>query len=184
MINSLIIATVFLIPPAASEPAAVVDNSSTKPIVTYQAMIQNDHLVIRARHAKGWHTYAMDNDVRAKRKLAGRPSLGVEAPTAIELKGLKILGPWLQSSPQDMSMPELRWFRWGYSDDAWFAVRLKPVSSPSEAVVRIRGQVCDDQHCHKVDVLLTLDAAVDAKPAECPLKTLIKVSTEPGQTEN
>ena len=66
-----------------SEPVAVRKGRTL--CVTYRAMLVDDWLVVRADHEKGWHTYAMDNTQRANEKLNGKPLLGVEEPTAIQL---------------------------------------------------------------------------------------------------
>src|SRR5260370_38680768 len=83
--------------------------------VSYQAHLDGPYLVVRATLEPGWHTFAMDNKVRAVEKLAGKPSLGIDHPTEITLTGgLEGGGPWLQSPPKDFSKPELGGFSWGF----------------------------------------------------------------------
>ena len=38
------------------------------PVVTYRAQIDGDLLVVQVKHATGWHTYAMDNVLRAQKR--------------------------------------------------------------------------------------------------------------------
>ena len=72
-------------------------------------------LVIQATHEAGWHTFAMDNKLRAQEKLAGKRSLGIDGPTEIAVtQGLELAGPWHQSVPKEFSKPELRWYSWGF----------------------------------------------------------------------
>lgn len=140
-----------------SEPVAV--RSGNQVCVTYKAQIQGSYLVISADHEGPWHTYAMDNDVRAKEKLAGKPSLGVEEPTSIEVDGVSTQGAWLQTKPKDLSQPELRWYRWCFSDDALFAIKIDPATLGDEVTVNVTGQVCDLQRCLRVDAVLNVDQA-------------------------
>ena len=51
--------------------------------VSYRARLSGEFLVIQATHEAGWHTYAMDNKLRAQEKLAGKRSLGIDSPTEI-----------------------------------------------------------------------------------------------------
>ncbi len=51
--------------------------------VSYRARLTGDFLVIQATHEAGWHTFAMDNKLRAQEKLAGKRSLGIDSPTEI-----------------------------------------------------------------------------------------------------
>ena len=55
----------------------------------------------------GWHSYAIDNEVRAAARLAGAESLGVEMPTSFEVQGATVVGTWLQTPPEDLSDREL-----------------------------------------------------------------------------
>src|SRR5688572_23487039 len=83
--------------------------------VSYRARLSGDSLVIEATHQTGWHTIAVDNKRRADEKLAGKQSLGVDAPTEFRVsQGLELAGPWYQSPPKDNSKPELLWFTWTF----------------------------------------------------------------------
>lgn len=127
-----------------------------KPIIYYRAKIAGEVLVVEVRHEEGWHTYSMDNKLRAAEKLADRKSLGIDGPTEINVsEGLKIVGPWRQSEPHDYSKPELRWFTWGYSEPALFAAKAQ-VTGDGPARVAIRGQACDATSCQNIDVALSL----------------------------
>ena len=138
--------------------AAIVWRGATR-CVSYRARLLGDHVVVEATHAPDWHTYAMDNRRRAAEKLAGKPSLGIEQPTTIDLgTGLKAIGPWFQSPPRDMSRPELRWFTWGYEKVATFAVKVERTGMP-QSVISIKGQACDSKSCQNVNVRLQISVA-------------------------
>ena len=63
--------------------------------VSYRARLSGDFLVVQATHEPGWHTFAMDNKLRAQEKLAGKRSLGIDSPTEIVFaEGLELYGPW------------------------------------------------------------------------------------------
>ena len=95
----------------------VVVRHGSDAVVRYRARIEEDFLIITATHEKGWHTYAMDNELRALTALQGKPSLGIEQGIDIQVgEGLELSGPWLQTKPRDLSKPELSWCRvkrWG-----------------------------------------------------------------------
>ncbi len=79
--------------------------------LSYRARLDGPFLVVMATIEPGWHTFAMDNKLRAEEKLAGKKSLGIDHPTEIALSGgLEAAGPSQQSAPKDFSKPELRWF--------------------------------------------------------------------------
>src|SRR5580693_10713429 len=93
--------------------------------LSYKARLDGPFLVVRATVEPGWHTFAMDNKQRAEEKLAGKRSLGIDHPTEIVLSGgLEAVGPWYQSAPKNFSKPELRWFSWGYEQQAFFVTRV------------------------------------------------------------
>src|SRR6476620_12110802 len=90
--------------------------------VSYRARLSGDFLVVQATSEPGWHTFAMDNKLRAEEKLAGKKSLGIDHPTECKLTGAPVVeGPWYQTPPKDFSKPELRWFSWGFERQALFA---------------------------------------------------------------
>ena len=155
-----------------SQPAVV--EHRFKPVVTYQAKLDGSYLVVRANVEEGWHTFAMDNDLRAQEALAGKPSLGVDGPTQITLSaGLQAAGGWSQTEPKDFSKPELRWYSWGYEEPAIFVAK---VSGAGPAKIGIRGQACTETTCKNIDVELTLAAASPAgEPREVDLNSLIPV---------
>ena len=67
--------------------------------LSYRARVEGDWLVVEATHEPGWHTYAMDNVVRAREK-SGKMRPETELPTVITpLDGLTIKGDWRQSPP-------------------------------------------------------------------------------------
>lgn len=146
--------------------------------VTYRARLQQDWLVIEAKHAADWHTYAMDNRQRALQKLNGEDPLGMELPTEISIgEGLKPVGKWHQTKPADFSKPELGWYSWGFSKTSVFAVRVKQLDKP-QTTISIRGQACDAKSCLGVDVslALALSPSTTAGP-KVDTSKLVKVQT-------
>jgi len=145
--------TVLTVLPAVadwSEPVEV--RMGDELCVVYQSKLAGDALVVRVTPAKGWHTFTMDNERRAKEALNGKMVLGVDGPTVVSLgEGLKTTGDWLQSEPDDFSKPELRWYSWGYEDPALFAVRVER-SGSGAALIGVRGQACDATRCKNIDV--------------------------------
>ena len=140
----------------AAEWSAPVDVlHEMKPCVTYRAKVDGDFLVIEAALQPGWHTFAIDNEQRAAEKRAGKPSLGIDQPTQINLrKGLELAGPWYQSPPKDYSKPQLRWFSWGFENQAIFAGKIRR-SGSGPAEIGIRGQACTETTCKNIDVSLS-----------------------------
>jgi hypothetical protein len=144
--------------------------------ISYQAKLDGPNLVVRATIEPGWHTFAMDNQVRAEEKLAGKPALSIDKPTTVTLSGgLQVAGPWLQTSPLEFSKPELRWFSWGFERQALFAAKVK--RSPSgTARIGIRGQACTETVCKNIDVTIPLPLGKESvAAADIPLKELIPV---------
>jgi len=159
-----------------SEPVQVTHD--LHPCVTYKAKLDGDYVVVQATLSPGWHTFAMDNKVRAEEKLAGKPSLGIDAPTEIKLaQGLDPVAPWYQTPPKDFSKPDLLWFTWIYDSQAMFVSKVRH-SGAGPAQVTVKGQACTDKICKQVDVALSVPLAGSkpgANPAEVDLKTLTKV---------
>jgi DsbC/DsbD-like thiol-disulfide interchange protein len=135
-------------------------------VASYRAKLAGDVLLIEVTHEPGWHTYALDNLERAKKK-AGEPPLGIEKSTQIELSGgLRAAGQWRQSPPKDLSQPEIQWFTWGFEDTALFAVKVQRRGKAKEAVITINGQACKETTCAMIDDLeirLPLNAASSEK---------------------
>ena len=165
-----------------SDPVVV--RRRAEPVVTYRAMLDGSLLVVEAKHAKGWHTYALDNIERA-RKRSGKEQPETELPTRIGVAGgLKIAGNWHQTPPEDLSQEAIRWYTWGFSGRAVFAVRVERVAG-AEAVITLNGQACDASACQMVrDVVLNVPlAAAGADVASLDLTELVEVS-EPGADED
>ena len=161
-----------------SDPVVV--RRRAEPVVTYRAILDGDVLVVEAEHAKGWHTYALDNVERARER-SGKEQPETELPTRIGLAGgLKIAGNWRQSPPEDLSQEAIRWYTWGFSGRAVFAVRVERVEG-AEALITVSGQACDDSACQMVrDVVLNVPlASASANAASIDLTELVNVS-EPG----
>jgi hypothetical protein len=161
----------------ASDWSAPVDVlHELKPCVTYRARLNGDVLVIQASLQPGWHTFAMDNERRAAEKLAGKPSLGIDQPTKIKFEGgLELASTWSQTAPKDFSKPELRWYSWGFEQQALFTAKVRR-SGPGPARIDIRGQACTETTCKNVDVSLTLPLSGSAKDASSiDMTTLVPV---------
>ena len=140
----------------------------------YQARIDGDVLLVRAQIAPGWHTFAMDNKIRATERLAGKRSLGQDKPTSIAVSGsITPTGGWYQSEVKDFSKPEQNWFSWGFENEVVFAVRLAGAGG-GEAVLVMKGQTCSESTCKNIDATLTL-AGVKLSPAKPMPKALIPV---------
>jgi hypothetical protein len=135
-------------------------------VASYRAKLAGDALLVEVTHEPGWHTYALDNLERAKKK-AVEPLLGIEKSTRIVLTGgLRTGGKWRQSPPKDLSQPEINWFTWGFEGTALFAVKIRRISKAKEAVITINGQACKETTCVLIDDLeirLPLNAAGSVK---------------------
>lgn len=143
----------------------VVVTHDDQPAITYRARYSGGYLVVDAAIAPGWHTFSLDNKSRQDEKLAGKPSLGVERPTEISAPGLKPAGKWLQTEPADFSKPELRWYSWGYKENAVFAVK----TARPPASVNIRGQACTDSVCKNINIDVPVPAGADKAAAFTPV---------------
>ena len=54
--------------------------------VSYRARVEGDWLVVEATYEPGWHTYSMDNVIRAREK-SGKLRPETELPTVIHAAG-------------------------------------------------------------------------------------------------
>jgi DsbC/DsbD-like thiol-disulfide interchange protein len=145
--------------------------------VTYRARLSGPYLVVEATLQPGWHTFAIDNQRRADEKLAGRKSLGIDRPTDIKLDtSLAVEGGWHQSSPKDFSKPEIRWFSFGFEQQALFVAKVRRTGA-GPARIGIRGQACTETTCKNIDVELSmpLTASSGSGPADIDLKSLVPV---------
>ena len=119
--------------------------------VTYAARIEGEWLVVEARHEPGWHTYAMDNVLRAA-EATGKAEPETELPTRITPSPeIELASPWRQSIPTDLSQPDIRWYTWGFEERSFFAARL--VHADPGAWVKVDAQACTDRLCAMVDGL-------------------------------
>jgi hypothetical protein len=144
--------------------------------VSYRAKQDGPFLVVQATLDPNWHTFAMDNKERAAEKLAGRRSLGIDLPTEISVtQGLEVAGPWFQSPPKDFSKPELRWFSWGFENQALFVARVRR-SGDGPARIAIRGQACTETSCKNVDVAISVPLeGTGTDPSYIVVKDLVQV---------
>jgi hypothetical protein len=135
---------------------------------TYKARVDDGgNLVIALTLANGWHTFAMDNQIRAHEKLAGKKALGMDKPTSFAVSGgLELEGPWLQPALTDFSKPELRIFSWGFEKQALFAAKVKRTAAEPKAHIAIRAQACTETICKDINTALDLDLTLAAGPAE------------------
>ena len=155
-------ALLFATPPPAQAgewSEAAVLSRDLRPLVSYRAKLEGEFLVVQADHEEGWHTCAMDNKIRAEEKLAGKRSLGLDAPTEISVgEGLELTGGWRQSPPEDFSKPELRWFTWGFQESALFVAKVRQTGD-GPAQITVRGQACSETSCQNIDLTLSLSLA-------------------------
>ena len=143
--------------------------------VSYRARLTGDFLVLQATHEPGWHTYAMDNKLRAQEKLAGKRSLGIDSPTEIVFaEGLELNGPWYQSVPKDLSKPELRWYSWGFEGQALFAAKVRRIGA-GPASVAVRGQACSETTCKNIDLGISVPLSGTSGKSDIDFKSLVQV---------
>ena len=156
-----------------SAPAEVLHE--LKPVLTYRARIDGSYLIVDAAIEPGWHTFAIDNEQRAREKLAGKASLGVDQPTRFSVSnGLEVVGPWYQLQPEDFSKPQLRWYSWGFEKQAVFAAKVRRAGA-GPAEVGIRGQACTDKTCKNIDVSLRVAVPASlAGTAPAALKSMVE----------
>jgi hypothetical protein len=164
-------------PPAAWTESVEVRHDDNL-CLSYKARLDGPFLVVQATVEPGWHTFAMDNKQRAAEKLAGKPPLSIDRATEITLTGgLQAVGPWYQTPPKDFSKPELRWFSWGFEQQALFAAKIRH-SGSEPARIAIRGQACTETTCKNIDVTISLpltSASKDADHSEISLNNLVQV---------
>jgi hypothetical protein len=143
--------------------------------LSYRARLDGPYLVVEVKLEPGWHTFAMDNKLRAEEKLAGRKSLGIDHPTEFKLTGATVVeGPWYQTPPKDFSKPELRWFSWGFAQEARFAAKVRR-SSAAPAKLTFRGQACTETVCKNIVVTMSLPVSRigrNADSSDAALKNL------------
>lgn len=178
-----LLALVFLMPLGTwaaewSKPAEIVVDDTI--CATYRARVDDaGFLVVQVQLAEGWHTFTMDNQIRAKEKLAGKKALGADRPTEITVSGgLAVDGPWSQPEPLDFSKPELRIFSWGFEEKALFAAKAKRTGAGSLARLGIKAQACTPSLCKNIDTALELDLTMPAGPAEPAVRALTPVRAE------
>ena len=144
-----------------SAPAEATDGAGNA-LVTCRAKLSGDHLVVEIQATQGWHVYAMDNQRRAKEALAGKMSLGVEQNTKVHVSGgLRVVGAWYQTKPEDFSQPELRWYSYGFEGKSTLAAKVERTSGDS-ANVTVRAQACDSASCVAVEAELDVPLSTGA----------------------
>ena len=125
---------------------------------TYEAKLAGEELVVRVKLGKGWHTFAMDNALRAAEALKGKKALGMDQPTKVTGgDGLTMTGPWKQTAPTDFSKPELRIFTWGYEGEAVFVVPVKKTGEVGK--IGVKAQACTASICKNIDVKVDVGSA-------------------------
>lgn len=173
-ISAVFIATALLDVGAAfasdwSEPLTIMRRRQGT-IISYRAKVDSGYLVIEATHGKGWHTYSMDNLQRAQKK-TGKEKPDTELPTRIEVAGgLKVTGKWVQSTPKDLSMTEIKWYTWGFEDTAYFAVPVEKIGA-EDVTVTVSAQACNASSCNMVDgqtITIAASEISSETPAEHP----------------
>lgn len=136
-----------------TEPVEV--HQRITPVVSYRAKLDGDILLIEAKHAPGWHTYAMDNIERACAR-TGKQSPETELPTVIRTSGaLTAVGPWYQTKPKDLSQEEIKWYTWGFEGVSLFAAKVR-IGDGEDLKVIIDAQACNASSCKMIrNVLLS-----------------------------
>lgn len=151
-------------------------------VVTYRAKLEGNVLIVEATHGEGWHTYAMDNIERARKK-SGKESPETELPTRLDVAGgLTLDGAWYQTDPKELSQLEIKWYTWGWDSVARFAAKVKRVSG-EPAVITINGQACNSSLCSMVDGLklsLAVPSAEDFGVAQTAFDFSTLVETPSG----
>lgn len=165
--------------PAAewSKPAEIVVDDTV--CATYRARVDDaGNLTVQLTLANGWHTFSMDNDLRAKEKLAGKKALGMDKPTSFTVTGgLTVDGPWRQPELKDFSKPELRIYSWGFEKQALFAAKVKR-GGDGKARVGIKGQACTETICKNIDTAVEVDPGVKPEAPEAGLAALTVVRAQ------
>jgi len=161
-----------------SKPAEIVVDDTI--CATYRARMDGSgHVVVQLTLAEGWHTFAMDNQIRANEKLAGKKAIGMDKPTSFAVTGgLTVEGPWMQPALKDFSKPELRIYSWGFEKQALFAAKAKRNGNEPAAQIAIQGQACTETICKNISTTVDVDLASPAGPAEPALSALTPVRTQ------
>ena len=116
--------------------------------VSYAARIEADWLIVDVQHEPGWHTYAMDNVLRAA-EVTGKDRPDTELPTRITPSPeIELASPWRQTAPTELSQPDLRWYTWGFEERSFFAARV--LRAGPGGWVQVDAQACTDQLCAMV----------------------------------
>ena len=176
LVGSFTLAAVAISAAEWSKPAEIVVDDTV--CASYKARVDDGgYLVIALTLANGWHTFAMDNQIRANEKLAGKKALGMDRPTTFAVsEGLVLEGPWMQPALVNFSKPELRIFSWGFEKQALFAAKVKRTGN--RARVGIRAQVCTETICKDINTALDLDLTLAAAVAEAAFPALTAIRTQ------
>lgn len=160
-----------------------IDRRREGTVVSYRAKVDAGYLVVEVTHGEGWHTYTMDNILRAQKK-SGKEKPETELPTVIQVgDGLTTSGDWFQSTPKDLSMQEIKWYTWGFVETAYFAIRIDAIAAP-ETTLTINAQACNASSCSMVDaqtITLALPATLPdtiASTPPLPDKSFVQVGDE------
>jgi len=146
---------------------------------TYKARVdEGGNLLVHLKLGEGWHTFSMDNTIRANEKLAGKKAIGMDKPTSFAVTGgLAVEGPWRQPALVDFSKPELRIFSWGFEKEALFATKVKRTGAGT-AKINVQGQACTPSICKNINTNLDVDLGAKPGPAEAGQEALTAVRTQ------
>jgi hypothetical protein len=154
-----------------SKPVEVI--AADEVCAVYDAHLAANVLTVRLRLAKGWHSFAMDNTVRANEKLAGRKAIAYDRPTSVAVTGgWTVAGEWKQSPVKDFSKPELRLFSYGFEGEALLQAPVKPAAEAGPARLQIKAQACTDAICRNIDIAVEVP---ETKGPAVPAPDLIAV---------
>ena len=153
--NALLLLPLLAVAPASAQEAEPAAPSEVwlrdELAVSYAARIEDDWLIVEVRHGPGWHTYAMDNVLRAA-EATGKDTPDTELPTRITPSAeIELAPPWRQTPPADLSQPDIRWYTWGVEERSFFAART--LRAAPGGSVQVDAQACTDRLCAMVDAL-------------------------------
>jgi hypothetical protein len=126
---------------------------------TYRARFDGiGRVEVKVTLGDGWHTFSMDNQIRAEEALAGKKAIGMDRPTSFVLSGgLEGAGGWMQSPLRNFSKPELRIFSWGFEKEARFTGKaVKAAGAGPAARMAIKAQACTESICKNIDTVVEI----------------------------
>ena len=142
--------------------------------IWYRGAVFGKTLVIEANHGKGWHSYSMDNTIRAQAK--NGPDAMSELPTRLRLEdSVKTAGDWRQTKPKDMSKPKMNWNTWGFEGKTYFIRELSELPK-NDFSITINAQVCNEGSCAMAnDLVLKIPSKVNNETSPASVENTIAI---------